>query len=439
MPASRLPTTSMALILMLFALLRFAASANAAVTDVPANGLAGKLVVGYQGWFGCPGDYGGNRLWIHWFLGNVADAAHLRVELLPDVAEYPKDTLCPTELKREDGTVIELYSAQEPGAVALHFHWMAQYGIDGAAVQRFVGGTTNPGLRSRLDHVLANERAAAEANGRIFYVLYDVSGANPNTVVADIQRDWPHLVNDLGITASPRYLRDHGKPVLEIWGFGLRDRPGGPAEVEGLLRALKTGGLDVPAVTLIGGVSPEWRTLDGSSRNNPAWTEVYRTYDVISPWFAGRPSDDAGLHRYMASRIAGDVALTRGLGIGYMPVVFPGFSWSNLMRAERGQRAPFNAIPRRCGEFMWTQIRDLLAMHVNMIYVAMFDEVDEGTAIYKLVSQPQYLPAGTQMLALDQDGCRSPNDWYLKVTGAANRYLRTGAPPPSRLGEALPK
>jgi hypothetical protein len=43
----------------------------------PADGLSGRLIVGYQGWFGCPGDYEGNKDWQHWFVKAV------RAEFLP--------------------------------------------------------------------------------------------------------------------------------------------------------------------------------------------------------------------------------------------------------------------------------------------------------------------------------------------------------------------
>src|SRR5579862_4222129 len=159
-----------------------------AQTRAESDGLAGKFIVGYQGWFGCPGDYGDNKDWIHWFKDGVPDEAHLRVEYLPDVSGYPKDSLCPTTLKRADGTPISLYSSIDPGVVDLHFRWMAQYGIDGAAVQRFIGVTKGPRLIARWDHQLQVEREAAEKSGRKFYLTYDISGGNPKTVIADIER-----------------------------------------------------------------------------------------------------------------------------------------------------------------------------------------------------------------------------------------------------------
>jgi hypothetical protein len=419
-------------------ILALASSGQGGASNEPDNrsnassGLSGKVIAGYQGWFGCPGDFAGNTSWIHWFSGNVPDAAHLRVELLPDMTEYPPDSLCETDLRRPDGRRISLYSAQHFGAVDLHFRWMAEHGIDGAAVQRFIVNTTQPQARARADHLLANEVAAAEHHGRVFYVTYDVSGSNPATVTQDIERDWRHLTVDLHVTASSQYLHEHGKPVLELWGFGFLDRPGSPKEVSELQEHLKRGQDALEAVTLIGGVPPEWRTLEGSSKRERAWAAVYRQFDILSPWSTGRFHDESGAAEFIARRVVPDLEETHRLGIGYLPVVFPGFSWSNLSRLDHDRAAPANQIPRDCGRLEWSEIRQLLAAHVNMLYVAMFDEVDEGTAVFKLESRAANLPVGAAVLSLAADGCTVPPDRYLDLTGAAGPLMRSGHPAPDR-------
>ena len=410
----------------------------AAEANEVASGLSRRLIVGYQGWFGCPGDAPGNIRWEHWFHKNNSGVDNLAVDLLPSVARFHAEDLCPTQLHRADGSQISVFSSQNPRVVAAHFQWMREHAIDGAAVQRFVGPLATPELKQRSDQVLRNVRAAAEANGRVFYVTYDISGADARNVVADIRRDWQYLVNNLKITGSPRYLHVNGKPLLQLWGFGFKDRPGTPAEASSLINELKAGRDALRSATLIGGVPANWRTLDGDSQSDPGWAKVYRSYDVLSPWSVGRFRDDAGVNKFVLQRVIPDMAETKRLGIGYMPVVFPGFSWFNLQTA-RGQNklAILNQIPRRCGNFLWRQISSLMDARVEMLFAAMFDEVDEGTALFPTEPRQDRLPKGGQMSFLNQDGCALADDWYLRITGKAADYLRRNEVPPAKLDAAM--
>jgi hypothetical protein len=58
----------------------------------------------------------------------------------------------------------------------------------------------------------------------------------------------------------------------------------------------------------------------------------------------------------------------------------------------------------------------------DMLYVAMFDEMDEGTAIFKCADQ---VPVGTQGFVTN-DGL--PSDHYLWLTGQIGRVLRKELP-----------
>ena len=99
--------------------------------------------------------------------------------------------------------------------------------------------------------------------------------------------------------------------------------------------------------------------------------------------------------------------------LDYLPVVFPGFSWHNL----KGDK--LNAIPRLKGEFLRAQFIAAKESGAEMVYVAMFDEVDEGTAIFKCTNQP---PTGNGGIFMTYEGL--PSDFYLKLTGAAGRLIR---------------
>ncbi|MCX6550535.1 MAG: xylosidase, partial [Acidobacteria bacterium] len=63
----------------------------------------------------------------------------------------------------------------------------------------------------------------------------------------------------------------------------------------------------------------------------------------------------------------------------------------------------------------------------TMLYGAMFDEVDEGTAMFKLTETDRAAPVETRFLTLDADGEAVPKDWYLRLAGEAQRML-LGAP-----------
>ena len=63
-----------------------------------------------------------------------------------------------------------------------------------------------------------------------------------------------------------------------------------------------------------------------------------------------------------------------------------------------------------------------------MMFGAMFDEVDEGTAIFKVAETRAYIPTQASFLTLDYDGIPLPSDWYMRLAGAAGRQLRGETP-----------
>ena len=106
-------------------------------------------------------------------------------------------------------------------------------------------------------------------------------------------------------------------------------------------------------------------------------------------------------------------------------------------------KAIFNQIPRRCGAFFQRQIDNARSAGATMLYGAMFDEVDEGTAMFKLLPDAaqapvQGIPPADSFVTLDADGCRLPSDWYLRLAGAATTALRSGMPPSRSLPLSLP-
>ncbi len=144
---------------------------------------------------------------------------------------------------------------------------------------------------------------------------------------------------------------------------------------------------------------------------------------MISPWAVGRYGTLAGADSFKSKQIVPDMATLKGTNVAYMPVVFPGFSWANLKPG-----ALLNQIPRLGGAFYWRQAYNAISAGATMLYVAMFDEVDEGTAMFKLAPTKAELPLQGQFVPLNIDGQKLPADWYLRLGGETSRMMRGVAP-----------
>ena len=184
--------------------------------------LIGMHVAGYQGWFSCPGDRTGLG-WRHWFQGRPPAPPKLAIDMWPDTYGFDPDELCPTGLTLPSGQQAYLFSAENPKTVSRHFRWMKDYGIDAVAVQRFASELIPKTVR-HVDIVLQNVIAAAKATGRGFFIMYDLSGSDPE-MVGRVEEDWKKLTSDPDITKEPSYVHHNGKPVVALWGTGFADRP----------------------------------------------------------------------------------------------------------------------------------------------------------------------------------------------------------------------
>jgi hypothetical protein len=257
----------------------------------------------------------------------------------------------------------------------------------------------------------------AETYGRLFAIMYDISGYSTNTLVSKLTNDWLYLVNTQQVTNSSSYLRHKGKPVVAIWGFGFSGRPDVPQQAQAAIDWFKSAGC-----TVMGGLPTNWRTLNNDAQTNPGWSNVFRSFDVISPWSVGRYGNISEVDNFRVNQIIPDLADCTSHGIDYLPVIFPGFSWTNL------NNGPFNQIPRAGGTFYWRQAYNAIRSNCTMLYGAMFDEVDEGTAMYKLVPTAAQLPAQGKFVPLNIDGYNLNSDWYLRLADQAGRMLRGEIP-----------
>lgn len=383
--------------------------------------MTGKLVCGYQGWFRCEGD-GSKNGWFHYAAGGPLDPAHVAVEMWPDVGEIPESDRVATPFKNADGSTAQVFSSVSESVARLHFQWMREYGIDGAMIQRFATTSRDPRYCGPMDTVLAHCRAAAQANGRGWAVMYDLSGLQPGSGPV-VQNDWKRLVREKRVVrdgSDASYFRHHGKPLVALWGLGFKDRAPMLEEWGALIDFLRDDS-ECGGCAIMLGVPYHWRTQEADCIKDEGLNALLAKADIISPWAVGRlatPEDAAGR---VETRLKPDLARAAELKADYLPVVFPGFSWRNLWKT-RGKDKKFNATPRRGGEFLWAQVQAAKSAGASMLYVAMFDEMDEGTAIFKTSQTP---PAGDVQF-LSEPGL--PSDHYLWLTGQAARVIRGELP-----------
>jgi hypothetical protein len=387
--------------------------AGSVVKGVDTKTLFGKVMCGYQGWFGTPSDGRTEKNWRHWTKdpGPLEDG-NAKVDLWPDVSDLDPSQRFPTGFKRADGTPAEVFSSFERVTVLKHFQWMEDYGIDGVFVQRFATGLKDGNSLEHCNTVLANCREGANLHGRAYAVMYDLSGL-PAGRINDVINDWRALRKQMALARDSAYLNHRGKPVVAVWGIGFDDhRAYTLAECRRLIAFLKNDP-EAGGCTVMLGVPTNWRELREDAISDPELLNVIAMADIVSPWTVWRYSDPAGAARYAEKTLKPDLAWCNRRGLDLLPVVFPGFSWHNM------KGGPSNQIPRAHGQFLWSQFCDDKQANASMVYVAMFDEVDEGTAIFKCVND---VPVGQQSTFVTWEGL--PSDFYLKMVGAGTKLFR---------------
>ena len=392
----------------------------------------GRVMCGYQGWFRAVGD-GSGEGWGHYSEHGKLSTTTIHPDLWPDVSEYEKTY--PTPLTNQDGTVARVFSSVDQSTTDLHFKWMQEYGIDGVFVQRFFGSLRTERGRHKSRVVLENAIRSSQKYGRAIAVMYDLSGLKDHgeDCTAIIQ-DWKELVDELKITSltNNNYLYHRGKPLVAIWGLGFPDRGYNLQDIgiEKVIDFLKHdpqyGGCSVML-----GVPTYFRDLKVDTNPDPYLHRLIQSADVVMPWMVQRFTpllqffDSA---RY-EEQVKADLAWCAERHVDYVPCVSAGFSWYNMHHHGSGENAmiyPLNQIPREKGRFYWSEISGAIDAKAPMLYVAMFDEMDEGTAIFKCSNHP---PAGVKLC--DYEGL--PGDYYLWLTGQAGKMLRGEIPFSTRI------
>lgn len=370
---------------------------NAAGQDI-----RGKITVGYQGWFACPGDGSPINAWWHW-TGNWSQPpspTNKGMVSWPEMSGY--STTFQTAFSNlgngEPATVFSSYTQQ---TVDTHFAWMAMNGIHCAALQRF---SPFGGEGPTRDSMAIKVKNASEAKGVKFYIMYDVT--NWTNMQSQIKEDWTNKMSLL--TSSPAYAREDNKPVVVIWGFGFSDnaRPFTPEACQDVIDWFKAQGCYVG-----GGVPTHWRTQTEDSR--PGFIDVYHSFDMISPWMVGRIGSAAGSDNFYTDINVPDVLDCNAHGIDYQPCVMPG----DLQSGHRDN-----------GEFMWRQFYNMIRAGSHAIYISMYDEYNESNQI--LPTSDSYLstPTNYGFRTTSSEGIYISPDYYLRLTDEGGRMLAEEIP-----------
>ncbi len=370
----------------------------------------GLVMAGYQGWFNTPLD-GEGRGWHHYERHGKFEPGYCTIDYWPNMSEYEKQY--ETAFRFEDGSPATVFSPADESTVRLHFKWMEEYGIDGVFMQRFISEIRNESGMKHFTGVLKSASKAALDYDRSIAVMYDLSGITSNEVDIVIN-DWKNLLKKFGFhkrTKYGNYLFCNNRPLVAIWGVGFNDnRKYNLDDIEKLINFMKSDGGGNCSVLL--GVPTYWREFGRDCVKEKKLHELIKMADVVHPWFVGRFNEDG--YDNFKSLIGKDKKWCEKNGLKYMPVVFPGFSWDN-MRPGR----PTITIPRNSGNFFWKQLSGAANEGAEMIYVAMFDEIDEGTAIFKTahrvpVGESKFIPVNADI----------PTDHYLWLTGKAAQMLK---------------
>jgi hypothetical protein len=350
--------------------------------------VVGKVIVGYQGWFSCSGD--GSPL--NYF-------GHMNLEMWPDVRDYTKTYAYDGTLG--NGKPAAMFSNWDQSTVNLHVLWMQQNGIDCAAIQRFGNELDNGSLKSWRDGTATRLMNAAQTYDRKFYVMYDISGWN--SFQTEIKTDWTNTITgSLKLTASSAYAKQNNKPVVCVWGIGFPDRPGNLSSWTDVITWFKNQGCYV-----IGGAP-------GSFATDAANSSVYSACNMVMPW----PVGAVGTMSTFQSGYTRDLSYCKAHAIDYQAGCFAGYAFHNSNGSSK------NLIPRMYGNFMWSQFAGMRNAGVQSVYIAMFDEMNEGTSIFKVAEDSTMIPAGKYFLTLNADGVHVSSDFYLRLVNNGGRMVK---------------
>jgi len=369
-----------------------------AMAASPVGDVVGKVTVGYQGWFSCAGDGSPLNSW-----------GHDNLETWPDVREFTTTfSGCPfwqNGVQQAgytgnlgNGQPAKMFLSDNQQVANTHCLWMQQNGIDAIALQRFGSYTSAGNTKNFHDAVDLKMMNGAQTYGRKFFIMYDCTATDP------VVNDWNNtIVAAQHLTSSSAYAKQNGKPVVCLWGVGKSGR-GATADWVNTINAFKNMGCYVIGGPLAGFAS--------DTANFPA----YNACNMIMAWEVGKTSATD-----FQSLYANDLAYCNAHGLDYQACTYPGTAFYN---SNGGNISPKNQIPRMHGDFMWQQFAGAKLAGVQSLYVAMFDEANEATSIFKCAEDSSMIPAGKYFLTLDADGVHVSSDFYLRLVNDGGKMIK---------------
>lgn len=384
----------------------------------------GRVMAGYQGWFNTGSD-GAERGWHHYERRSKFAPGSSEIDYWPDMREYK--IKYPTDFKLSNGQTAQVFSSYDASTVNLHFKWMKQYGIDGVFMQRFIAEIRNVSGMRHFNHVLSSAMSASRQYKRDICIMYDLSGMQPGEELF-LLKDLDRLTKQYGLLetggkTSPYYLHYRHKPLIAVWGVGFNDhRAYGFKQARIIIDGLKKRGFSIML-----GVPTYWRELGSDAIKDTTLHALLADCDIVAPWFVGRY--DQKSYPLFKHLIQEDIAWCNAHHLGYVPLAFPGFSWKNMNGPNSRQ------IARNRGAFFWQQIAGAKQAGAKMLYIAMFDEMNEGTSIFKVATKSGVPGNGDGSFhGIDDD---LGSDYYLWLTGQARRWF--GGTDPKAYSDALPQ
>ncbi|HAH25253.1 MAG TPA: hypothetical protein DCL77_16110, partial [Prolixibacteraceae bacterium] len=331
----------------------------------------------------------------------------------PDISEYPDSVLYATKFKPlGNGKPTKLYNDADHTIIDRQMGWLKKSELDGVAIQRFVGSIGRSVTITQESH-LTNVKNAAEANGRLFYICYDLNGSDAS-IVDRIELDWVYEIEQIrALTSSPNYTTVDGKPVVEMWGIGYNV---GADEQQCLdmIHFFQDRGCYV-----IGGTPRDWRSNTSAS---PSYTAAYKALDAVSPWTVGVYNTPAGATSYLTGYMTADKAYCDINGMDYLPVVFPGSG--NWLSAD----GSFSQTDRKGGGLLWQQVLNAKSLGLTSVYYAMLDEFEEGTNLINGAVDYFDIPTNEYFETFAKDGVWTSSDYYLRLAATAAKMLRGDIP-----------